>query len=119
MLRAALAALLTLASCSQDRVSLGDDQRGPLPERDRTGSCDGHCGGKSDGNCWCDDACGIHGDCCSDKTATCGGTPASCAALGAECLTSLDPTFPPSCEAEFGRDTIDATCPRSNQSCCL
>ena len=52
--------------------------RGPLGKADHFGSCaatDGtdHCGGPSDGSCFCDDACVVFGDCCADKVAVCGG----------------------------------------------
>ena len=29
-------------------------------------TCEGACGGKSDGACWCDDLCTQYGDCCDD-----------------------------------------------------
>ncbi len=38
------------------------------------GSCVEACGEPSpEGNCWCDEACAEHGDCCADKVETCGG----------------------------------------------
>ena len=35
-------------------------------------SCVGHCGSWAQ-NCWCNDGCEAHGDCCSDYQAACGG----------------------------------------------
>lgn len=77
-MRALLASLsLLLAACSIDAGGRGDADRHPLGKADASGSCkdgDGdHCGGKSDGNCWCDEECARFGDCCSDHTAVCEG----------------------------------------------
>mgnify|MGYP003551590835 CR=1 FL=1 len=53
------------------------DDRAPIGKADSTGSCQGpsesRCGGKSDGNCWCDSKCETFGDCCSDKAKVCDG----------------------------------------------
>lgn len=54
----------------------GSTERGPLGKADAPGSCladDGtdHCGGKSDGACWCDDLCEGYGDCCDDYQEQC------------------------------------------------
>jgi hypothetical protein len=35
--------------------------------------CSGHCGGQSPKGCFCDSACTVLGDCCIDKTFSCGG----------------------------------------------
>ena len=37
------------------------------------GTCDGFCGGASDGGCYCDNACHGWDDCCDDKVDFCGG----------------------------------------------
>lgn len=38
------------------------------------GSCVDACGDAApEGNCWCDEACIEHGDCCGDKVDSCGG----------------------------------------------
>ncbi|MCR9159411.1 MAG: hypothetical protein ACE37F_23105 [Nannocystaceae bacterium] len=38
------------------------------------GSCADACGeATAEGNCWCDEACAEHGDCCEDKVEVCGG----------------------------------------------
>lgn len=39
------------------------------------GSCVGQCNGGSDGDCFCDDECTMHGDCCDDYVDVCGGGP--------------------------------------------
>lgn len=55
----------------------GDDDRGPLGKADQIGSCEApegepsFCGGKSDGNCWCDELCEGFGDCCDDHASVC------------------------------------------------
>jgi len=43
-------------------------------------SCEGACGGKAPGGCWCDDQCDQNGDCCPDKVSACG--EVTCEALG-------------------------------------
>ncbi len=56
-----------------------DDDRGALGKADLIGSCQGpemdFCGEKSDGTCWCDEACVTFGDCCSDVDEVCGIDP--------------------------------------------
>jgi endonuclease/exonuclease/phosphatase family metal-dependent hydrolase len=48
--------------------------RGSIDKADLQGSCTASaCGGESDGNCYCDDACAGYGDCCSNKQAACPG----------------------------------------------
>ncbi|MBL4688478.1 MAG: hypothetical protein JKY37_28070 [Nannocystaceae bacterium] len=53
--------------------------RGPLGKADLVGTCDSpigdFCGGPSEGNCWCDEACVEYGDCCSDVDDVCGIDP--------------------------------------------
>ena len=36
------------------------------------GSCEGACGGKSEGSCYCDDNCATYHDCCQDAAPVCG-----------------------------------------------
>ena len=36
------------------------------------GSCEGACGGKSEGSCYCDDDCATYHDCCQDAAPVCG-----------------------------------------------
>ena len=71
-----LACTVTLG-CSVEQVS-EDEPRRPLGKADAFGSCakeDGttSCGGKSQGNCWCNDSCVDFGDCCEDKPFVCDG----------------------------------------------
>src|SRR6185503_15602748 len=49
--------------------------RGDLGKADVTGACSASsCGGKGEGgNCYCDEACLGHGDCCSNKPTVCEG----------------------------------------------
>merc|ERR1712224_95000 len=35
------------------------------------GSCDSNCGGRSNGNCWCDSICQSLDDCCEDFSSVC------------------------------------------------
>ena len=35
-------------------------------------SCSGACGGKAEGDCWCDENCTEYGDCCADYAEECG-----------------------------------------------
>lgn len=55
----------------------GDAERHPIAKADAIGSCEAdgadHCGGQSDGNCWCDELCVSFGDCCADKVDVCDG----------------------------------------------
>jgi endonuclease/exonuclease/phosphatase family metal-dependent hydrolase len=51
-------------------------RRGDLGKADLYGSCSANdtCDGQAaDGNCWCDDSCLGHGDCCADKPTACPG----------------------------------------------
>ncbi len=74
---------LVLAACNLggDTGAAGTDApRGPIGKADSDGTCaaaDGadFCGGKSEGNCWCDDLCAGYGDCCSDKEPVCDAPP--------------------------------------------
>jgi hypothetical protein len=74
-----LALSLFLASaCSSAGTDAQNADRRPLGKADAVGSCrvgddDDACGGKSTGNCWCDDQCADFGDCCADKVAVCDG----------------------------------------------
>ncbi|MFO0569754.1 MAG: hypothetical protein U0263_29155 [Polyangiaceae bacterium] len=54
----------------ENRMALGDDER--------SGTCDGHCGGPSESSCYCDAECTSIGDCCADYSVTCK-APTPCA----------------------------------------
>ncbi len=95
-----------------------DEDRGPIGKADLYGTCQGACGGQSDGNCYCDDICSYFGDCCSDRESEC--SAVSCADVGGACLSSpIDVTFAADCEDDYDRTSSDAACPAVNQSCCL
>lgn len=79
-------ALLGVAACSGSDKTPSDGsggssgttsaQRGPIGKADAlSGMCldegKSACGGKSDGSCWCDDACTSYGDCCVDYKTAC------------------------------------------------
>lgn len=76
-MRAFALASALLFACSVDPAAREEIDRHPLGKADASGSCrDGeedHCGGKSNGACWCDDECVRFGDCCSDHVAVCEG----------------------------------------------
>jgi hypothetical protein len=44
------------------------DPPGPIPDD----SCEGRCGNKTPGGCWCDNLCTQYNDCCEDKQEQCG-----------------------------------------------
>ena len=62
---------------TESREAAADDaERVPLGKADNFGSCLGpqdldFCGGKSYGNCYCDEKCEELGDCCADKVDVC------------------------------------------------
>lgn len=61
-----------------------------VPSQARAQSCVGKCGGNSNYQCWCDDACFTYGDCCSDARSACyvprinGITPSRAPTTGAQ-----------------------------------
>lgn len=68
--------LAVLGGCSVAAPGGVDaEDRHPLGKADAIGSCregeEDHCGGKSSGNCWCDEQCSEFGDCCGDYVAVC------------------------------------------------
>ena len=107
---AAMALALSLAGCSETTEPTPEAAtvRTAIGKADLSGSCaatsGNHCGGPSDGNCWCDELCSAIGDCCGDRVAVCEtGEPAACeggqvqttmtfaaASNGMECATPKD-----------------------------
>jgi hypothetical protein len=68
-----LVSLLFMA-CSPAPAPTSGEQRGTWKADTSTGSeatCAGHCGGRSPGRCYCDDACSGWGDCCPDYAPVC------------------------------------------------
>ncbi len=66
---------ILVAACGTDSSS-DSSERGAIGKADLYGTCttaEGgtHCGGKSFGNCYCDDECDSFGDCCSDLDSVC------------------------------------------------
>ena len=60
--------------CCDLDSSCGDQDllHSPLQETcSQAGSCEGRCDDGSDGDCWCDDHCPYHGDCCCDRQTFC------------------------------------------------
>jgi hypothetical protein len=76
-----LAAPIASAGCMAEPAQEGpaaedvNAERGPIGKADLYGQCMEidikYCGGKSSGNCWCDELCESYGDCCSDYQAEC------------------------------------------------
>ena len=111
---------LAATACVADATSDGDrpsaptadDDRGPIGKADLYGSCMeidiAYCGGKSSGNCWCDELCTAIGDCCDDYEAEC--TEPSCdpSLMCGQAITCVDgqwyPTTcgPANCDAPMG-----------------
>ena len=54
------------------------DEPTPPPPPPLVDTCEGACGGKSAGACWCDDLCAQYGDCCDDYDAACTEPVATC-----------------------------------------
>ena len=46
----------------------------PVAQCRTEGTCGGRCGGGSDLDCWCDELCLQHGDCCCDRETLCSGS---------------------------------------------
>lgn len=63
-----------LVGCASEEAA-DDGPRGDQGKADLFGSCSASaCGGKAEsGNCYCDEACLGHGDCCSNKPTVCEG----------------------------------------------
>lgn len=87
--------------------------RGALGKADLIGTCDdgetSFCGGKSEGTCWCDEACVDFGDCCDDVNEACGigpePQPQTCGGfLGTPCPEGLECVDAPDdgCDPEMG-----------------
>jgi hypothetical protein len=98
-----------------------EEQRGPIGKADLYGQCMEidikYCGGKSSGNCWCDEACESFGDCCSDYQAECS-DDATCDAtlICGQAISCVDgqwyPTTcgPANCDQPMGPCGGDKTC---------
>jgi len=67
--------IVLLVGCAATTAPAEDGERGDLGKADLFGTCAGaDCGGKAaEGNCWCDESCLGHGDCCADKPTVCPG----------------------------------------------
>ncbi|MCU0693448.1 MAG: hypothetical protein MUF54_18815 [Polyangiaceae bacterium] len=93
-----------LAACGSDSASAGPGgsagsatgndpaERTPIGKGDAIGSCQGRCGGKSSGNCWCDDKCADYRDCCSDVS-VCHSDAGVTGAGGAVCKENYEYAF--------------------------
>ncbi|HET6582383.1 MAG TPA: hypothetical protein VFG69_03025 [Nannocystaceae bacterium] len=104
------------AACT---TSVGDGStpegdRGGLGKADLVGSCQGkhhdRCGTKGTGNCWCDEACVVFGDCCSDADEVCGIEPPP--PEGQACGGKLSP---PCADGEFCFWTEETMCGAADQ----
>ncbi len=83
----ALLLAVSALGCAEAETAAEQADRTPIGKADAVGSCareDGEgdlCGGRSEGNCWCDDQCEMYGDCCGDKVAICDGLDLDVAAI--------------------------------------
>ena len=106
---------LCFAACTS--LEQETTHRGPLEKADAVGSCALESGGDSCGgpaalgNCWCDDACEIYGDCCSDKADVCDGSQNLCEDFVPPCQSDSD------CGEGFECVTEPMGCNPSNCSC--
>ena len=70
-----VAPLVLLVACSTTEPT---PERGEVAAEGKedgvfaSGSCEGACGGKSTGSCFCDDGCADYHDCCADAAPVCG-----------------------------------------------
>ncbi len=88
------------------------EERGPIGKADLFGQCRDEkrdrCGGKSSGNCWCDEACSTFGDCCSDYADACEGESCDPTLLCGQAISCVEgqwyPTTcgPANCDAPMG-----------------
>lgn len=109
-LQAALLLMPGLTACSvqTNEPSSEDDARAPIGKADLVdGSCfelghTDHCGGQSDGTCFCDEQCVEFGDCCFDAlwcedtgALPCGGIFTDACPDGFQCLADEEPACDP------------------------
>jgi len=88
------------------------------------GTCQGKCGGRGVGGCWCDPACKSYGDCCPDYDQQCL-TPTATPTLTAAQTATPTPTVtvtPGTCQGKCGGKGIgdcwcDSAC-KSYGDCC-
>jgi hypothetical protein len=127
--------LLMAAACSSadpnDEPSppATEEDRGPIGKADLVGSCLEidimYCGGKSSGNCWCDDLCTDFGDCCDDYESACLGTEPSCdpTLICGQAVTCVDGSWypttcgPANCDEPMGPCEPPAGEPCGDQIC--
>lgn len=77
------------------------------------GSCNGFCGAKSQGNCYCDAACVSYGDCCNDYTNYCLNSTGACPSVYSPVCGSNGITYTNKCEANLANANIacEGKCP--------
>jgi hypothetical protein len=96
---------------------------GPLPPMGfglapvAAGTCSNHCGAKDPiSQCWCDDSCALHGDCCADKDMMCG-KPKQHSPAPAGMAMSCQNNCGLESKSQFGTCWCDAMCEK-NGDCC-
>jgi hypothetical protein len=84
-----------------------------------SGTCAGHCGVKDPAaNCWCDNACALHGDCCSDHATVCKASIGNVAKLSGNVQTmSCSNNCGLESKSALGSCWCDALCEK-NGDCC-
>ena len=126
---ASIPLMAILAACGGDDDGGGGDgdgdgdgdrngERGPIAVADLSGSCaDTECDGPApEGNCWCDEDCTHHADCCDDYVHACAGDRRTCGGfIGDACERPTFCRYAPSDMCGTG-DQI-GTCFRVPDSC--
>jgi Somatomedin B domain len=85
----ALSLTLALTACGGTEEADVHAFRGPINGQVPAGSCQGVCGKRSTGGCWCDAQCAVFGDCCADKESVCSNK--TCAPTGVACSPECPP----------------------------
>lgn len=88
------------------------EDRGPIGKADLFGQCMEidikYCGGKSSGNCWCDDWCETFGDCCADYEPECVADSCDPTLFCGQAISCVDGQYypttcgPANCDAPMG-----------------
>jgi hypothetical protein len=73
-------------------------------------SCEGACGGQSEGGCWCDELCSTYGDCCDDYEAECTEPVDVCEAIVDDFLAETSEIRSCSAASECGQVLAGTSC---------
>lgn len=130
----------TAASAQNDaKQNIGSPGIPAPPPSPPVGTCDGYCGGKSAGNCYCDSACEKYGDCCPDYKEFCKKPectkdeeciaicvlPCKAKCVDGQCVVEVEKTCkgycgkqaPAGCYCDSICENYDDCCPDYNEAC--